>query len=200
MFFVSTTISIITAAVEFFTKGRMVIVVVYAFIAPVLLLSPRIILRLNSGIKNNVNGNWLKNMEHLGLIVLILNAPASLILHEMGFQYDRFLHFGAAFFLFLFFLLLYLPIKANKEKIPGKRMAIFLILLLLFIGLFFWEGLQHGIDHVFATKFFYDAEQDIRVDFAEDIFFGFLGILAGAMYANHHFGKILSSLKVGENH
>jgi len=80
---------------------------------------------------------------------------------------------------------------------PARGTTVFLISLLLFGGLFFWEGIQYSVDRVFGTKLFYDVRQDIKIDFVEDIFFGFLGVAAAAAYSHRHFGKLLSSLESG---
>ena len=41
--------------------------------------------------------------------------------------------------------------------------------LIVFAGLFLWEGFQYIIDRLFGTTLFFDVAQDIKIDFLEDI-------------------------------
>ena len=115
--------------------------------------------------------------------------------HDLGFEYDRFLHFSAAFFALIIFLLLWLPVmKINGEEIKKRKLLICLFLI-LFTSLFLWEILQYSIDQIFGTKLFFDTEQEIRIDFLEDILFGTCGLLIAVFYINYSFKKFLLVLK-----
>ena len=195
MIAVSIAISFGAALIEFFGHGKAVVFIPYAIVVPALLLLPRIGFTFSKKIKSAVTTEWLKKMELFSLVVLILNVAGSLILHELGFQYDRFLHFTNGFFLPLGLLLVSLPFRAqtffhaeSKKKILG---IIFLIALLSF---FLWEGYQYLVDAIFGTTLFFDVKQKITTDFWEDIFSSFLGLLLGLAYLYYAFKKFLARL------
>ena len=187
--------SVATVLIELFTKDRGIVLVSYGFVILLLILLPRFFYYFDANIKKTVKKEWVKKLEYFGFFIVILNAPASLILHKLGFQYDRFLHFSAAFFAFIVFLLLWLPVmKINGEEIE-KRKLLFYLFAILFVSLFLWEILQYNIDQIFGTKLFFDTEQEIKVDFLEDILFGTCGLLAAVIYVNYFFKRFLLVLK-----
>jgi len=106
MIIASLAISIITALIEFFTTGRNVILISYGIVIPFFILLPRIFIRFDSGIKKVVGIEWVRKIEFFTFFIIIFNAPASLILHDLGFQYDRLLHFVVPFFSLIIFSLL----------------------------------------------------------------------------------------------
>jgi len=187
--------SVATVLIEFFTKGRGIVLISYGFIILLLILLPRFFYYFDAKIKKTVKIEWVKKIEYFGFFIVILNAPASLIFHGLGFQYDRFLHFTAAFFSFIIFLLLWLPVmKINGEEVK-KRKLLFYLFAILFVSLFLWEILQYNIDQIFGTKLFFDANQEIKIDLLEDILFGTCGLLAAVIYVNYSFKKFLLVLK-----
>ena len=187
--------SVATVLIELFTRGRGIVLVSYGFVVLLLILLPRFFYYFDANIKKTVKIEWVKKIEHFGFFIVILNAPASLILHKLGFQYDRFLHFSVAFFAFIIFLLLWLPVmKINGEELKRRKLLICLFLV-LFVSLFLWEILQYNIDQIFGTKLFFDTEQEIKIDFLEDILFGTCGLLAAVIYVNYSFKKFLLVLK-----
>ncbi len=187
--------SIATVLIELFTRSRGIVLVSYGFVILLLIFLPRFFYYFDARIKEVVKKEWVKKLEYFGFFIVILNAPASLILHDLGFEYDRFLHFSVAFFAFIIFLLLCLPLlKINGEEIKKRKLLIYLFLI-LFVSLFLWEILQYSIDQIFGTKLFFDAEQEIKVDFLEDILFGTSGLLIAVIYVNYSFKKFLLVLK-----
>lgn len=195
MIIASLAASIITVLIELFTRGEGIVLVSYGFVVLLLILLPRFFYYFDANIKKTVKIEWVKKIERFGFFIVILNAPASLILHKLGFQYDRFLHFSVAFFAFMIFLLLWLPVmKINGEEIKKRSLLLYLFAF-LFIGLFLWEILQYNIDQLFGTKLFFDAKQEIKIDFLEDILFGTFGLFAALFYVNYFFKKFLLVLK-----
>jgi len=190
-------ISILTSFIESFTSQRLDIIIPYGIIVPAILFLPR--LYLFQKFKNVVRTKWTPSIERINFFMLAVNAPASLILHELGFQYDRLLHFVVAFLAFQALILLFLPIYNifNKKQITKFKALIFAFTI-SFIGIFLWEAYQYIFDIGFGTHLFSDASQDITVDFWEDIIFGFLGILTALWYVNKKFNLFLSILNKHE--
>jgi len=187
--------SVATVLIELFTKDRGIVLVSYGFVILLLILLPRFFYYFDKNIRKTVKIEWVKKIERFSFFIVILNAPASLILHKLGFQYDRFLHFSVAFFSLIIFLLLWLPVmKINGEEIKKRKLLIYLFLI-LFISLFLWEILQYNIDQIFGTKLFFDTEQEIKVDFWEDILFGTSGLIVALFYINYFFKRFLLVLK-----
>jgi len=187
--------SVVTVLIELFTRGQGIVLVSYGFVLLLLIFLPRFFYYFDAKIKEVVEKEWVKKIEYFSFFIIILNAPASLILHKLGFQYDRFLHFSAAFFALIIFLLLWLPVmRINGEEIKKRKLLICLFLI-LFVSLFLWEILQYSIDQIFGTKLFFDAEQEIKIDLLEDILFGICGLLVALLYVNYSFKKFLLVLK-----
>ena len=181
--------------IELFTPARMSVLVPYVFIFPILILVPRLILVIDKKFKEVVSSEWLKQVEVFIFLILAFNVPGSLVFHDLGFQYDRFLHFVVAFLALLTFSLLWLPVmKVNKEKIEKKKILIILFLV-LFFSLFLWEMAQFSIDYFFNTKLFFDSQQSMILDFSEDILFGILGLIFGIIYINKKWNSLLETLE-----
>ena len=190
-------ISIFTSFVESLTNQRWDIIIPYGIIVPILLFLPR--LYLYQKLKNVVRKKWIPRIERINFLMLVANAPASLILHELGFQYDRLLHFIVAFLSFQALILLFLPIyNIIKKKQATKFKALVFAFTVSFIGIFLWEAYQYVFDIGFGTHLFSDAVQDIVVDFWEDITFGFLGILTALWHVNKRFNLFLSISNKGK--
>ncbi len=195
MIIASLTVSIATVLIELFTKSRGIVLISYGFIVILLILLPRFFYKFDANIKKTVKNEWVKKIEYFAFFIVISNAPGSLILHQLGFEYDRFLHFAVAFFSLIIFLLLWLPVmRINGEEIK-KRKLLFYLFAILFVCLFLWEILQYNIDQAFGTKLFFDTKQEIKVDFWEDILFGTCGLLAALFYVSYSFKKFLLVLK-----
>ena len=195
MIIASLFVSAATVLIELLTRSRGIVLVSYGFVILLLILLPRFFYYFDAKIKGVVKKEWVKKIEYFSFFIIILNAPASLILHDLGFGYDRFLHFAAAFFSLIIFLLLWLPVmKINGEEIKKRKLLITLFVL-LFVSLFLWEMLQYNIDQIFGTKLFFDAKQEIKIDFLEDILFGTCGLLAAVFYINYSFKKFLLVLR-----
>ncbi len=195
MIIASLIVSILTVLIEFFTTGRNVIFISYGIVVPFFIFLPRIFLKFDVKIRKTVKFEWAKKIEFLTFFIIIFNAPASLILHDLGFQYDRFLHFVVPFLSSIIFSLLLIPVMKIKGKEIKKGRFLLYIFAVLFIGLFLWEALQYNIDQIFHTKLFFDVKQEIKVDFLEDIFFGICGLFAAIIYLNYSLKKFLLALK-----
>jgi len=181
--------------IELFTPARMSVLVPYVFIFPILILAPRLILVIDKKFKEVVSSEWLKQVEVFIFLILAFNVPGSLVFHDLGFQYDRFLHFIVAFLALALFLILWLPVmKINGERIEKKRILIMLFFV-LFFSLFFWEMFQFTSDQIFGTKSFFDVRQSIARDFLEDILFGTLGLILGTIYINKKWNSLLKTLE-----
>ena len=183
MIVVSIALSFITALIEFFGRGETIIIVSYGLVVPFFLLLPRIVYIVSAALKKLVNNQWLRRIEQISFVILLLNVPASLILHDLGFQYDRFLHFASGALVFALAVLIYLPIdrKIFRGRI-NKIRVLTVALVVIFAGIFIWEGYQYAADVLFGTSLFSDAVQEINVDFWEDIIFGAVGILVAFIY------------------
>ena len=158
--------------------------VAYAFINPILFLMPRATFSFVPLIRNRLTKEWLKNVERIGLYVLLVNIPGSVYLHELGIQYDRFLHFAAGLLVYYAAILLLTPLftkqlSGNKKKILGINF------IATFIGLFIWELIQWSSDQLFGTHLFFDSKQPITLDVTEDIIFGFAGLLIALLIFRH---------------
>lgn len=178
----SIAISWLAAALEHFDgTQRLVVVIPYALVVPLVLLVPRAAYRY---LRSAVTPLWLASIERLQLYIFALNAPASLWFHHMGFQYDRYLHFMVGALLVPYFFLWYVAIRRRIAPRYMFRIASF-ILMTAYIGIvsvFAWELYQHTVDTLFGTQLFFDSRQPITVDFWEDIFFGLLGMCVGFIY------------------
>ncbi|MFH1839397.1 MAG: hypothetical protein ABH820_03920, partial [Patescibacteria group bacterium] len=174
MYAIAIIISLITAIIAVFVNPKLVILIPYGVVVPLLVLLPRFVYSQSSKMREHVNKNWVTNMEMVCVFIILLNAPGSLWLHDTGIQYDRVIHYGAGFFVFFLLLMFYVSLK-NIEN--GKKEKILLaILVVSFVGLFAWEGFQWFLDQNFGTKVFFDLKQSIELDVTEDILYGTLGL------------------------
>lgn len=190
MIIISLITSLVAALIGLLLQKKAVVVVSYGVIIPLVLFLPRFFYRFDFKVRNIVNFKWVEKLEFSSFFIVIFNALGSLILHNLNFQYDRFLHFSVAFLSFMIFFLLWLPVVRIKNKKIEKRNFLVFVLITLFVTLFLWEALQYNIDLLFNTKLFFDYSQPIEIDFSEDIFFGLLGLAAALIYSNRHFSKI----------
>ena len=190
-------VSVSTAVVEFFVEGALTVVFYsYAFIVPMIVLVPHVLYAASRRFRERISGDWLLWIDRLAFGVIIINIPGSIYFHDVGIQYDRFIHFGSAFGAFLIYMFLFIAFRhlfANRSINIGRILGISFFV--LFVGLFIWEGFQFRLDQLLGTRLFFDAAQSIEVDFWEDILFGFLGLVAALFYASHSFKRLLSVLK-----
>lgn len=189
MVFVVIAISAAAALIEFFTKQRAAVYLPYGIINPLLFLLPRILYMKNKRLRNRVAANWVRTIEFLVGVVIILNAFGSLWWHSLGFQYDRFLHFSSAFLALPAAVLVLLAFGFNKKK----PTLIFSFIIIVF-GLFMFEGLQYLIDAAFGMNLFSDANQSIKVDFWEDIFFGVAGASLALYFIEKNFNFFINKI------
>ena len=201
MIIISIALSFITALIEFIERGKMIIIIPYGLVVPFFLLLPRLIYTTSVTFKKLVNVQWLNRIEQISFVILLLNAPASLILHDLGFQYDRFLHFAGGALVFAIAVLIYLPIDKKIFRGQTRKMRVLVVSFgVILVGVFIWEGYQYVADALFGTNLFSDAVQEINVDFWEDIIFGELGIITAFVYFKHQtrWYKILKKNAAGE--
>lgn len=190
--------SFLAVIYELFTTRHWEVLIPYGVVNPLLFLVPRSLYIFFDSIKNKMTFNWVLKLEILGALVIIFNAAGSLFFHAHppGFQYDRFLHFAmgvaATIIASLFFMLV---IRKNSRHYGKKLPLILMSGPVIFVGLFAWELFQYSQDKIFDTRLFYDTIQPIVIDFWEDIFFGFIGILAGLVYISESFKKQIRLLK-----
>ena len=193
MFELSLLISFLTSAAEFLNGDRWSVIIPYALVVPIFLCLPRFV--FVPYLRPAVNGSWLEKVELSLFSILILNAPASLWFHKMGFQYDRFLHAFSALFVFLIAVLVFIAWKQKNNRIVTAKNSTLPILFVGVLCLFLWEGFQFSSDQIFGTYLFADAVQDIYVDFWEDILFGSFGLFGGYFYARFYFQRFLGVLE-----
>jgi hypothetical protein len=186
MIILSLVISISTALIGLIFQGVGIVFISYGFVIPLMLFLPRLFY-LDKQVKQVVKFKWVKKIEYYSFFLVLFNAFGSLILHDLGFQYDRFLHFIAGFLGSIIFLFIWLPVST---KLNFNRFLIFVFFLSIF-GIFLWEGLQYSVDQLFGTKLFFDANQNIKVDFLEDVFFGSCGLILALFYAKRFSKNIL---------
>lgn len=179
MLIVSVFITLLTAAFELFNGHRGVVIIPYAMIVPLVLITPRALhARVFSAVTTQ---RWLRRMETIQLLILMLNAPASLWFHSWGFQYDRFLHFWVGVLCVPWAYLLFGALRRRWFPRYEFRFARFALVVSIIgiVGVFAWELYQHTVDMLFGTRLFYDSKQPIEVDFWEDVIFGLMGMLGG---------------------
>lgn len=117
-----------------------------------------------------------RSLEVLGALIIFLNIPGSVYLHQLGIQYDIILHFFVSFVIFQVAYLI-LPILLNDPRMPRTTAAYITI-----IGGLAFEGAQKLSDTLFGTQLFFDVAQPITLDFALDILTDILGTVVGVIY------------------
>lgn len=126
------------------------------------------------GVLRKHTRRWHARVLWFSFAIVALNAPGSIHFHQVSGQYDRFLHFGVAFFA-------YLIVRAILDpRWEGKRRNVSLVIAVA--GLFLFEVWQWLGDQFFAAHSFLDRFQSLPRDVTEDILFGFLGILTARAY------------------
>ncbi len=171
------------AAVGLLLRAEPVVFVAYGIVNPGLIIAFSQMIR-HPKLKPYYSDAWKKIANQWLVIILLLNIPGSVYLHSLGIQYDRFLHYTAAFAALIAILIFFSPIMALRFGTRHLNMWSMLrfAIVATFVGLFLWEGLQWSIDQVFGTQLFHDAVQPITQDATEDVLFGFLGMLTASFY------------------
>lgn len=144
-----------------------------AFLTVILILLPVVIFRTNNTKKKDAR----RNLQIKIAIALIFNAFGALglfKLYEVGFEYDKFVHFLVAFILSgevcHFFRVWY---GWNRKKAMAISAAIILI---SGIG---WEPVEFLLDIIFGTQTFGLFGKEVLRDTLADIFCSFLGVFLG---------------------
>jgi len=192
--------SLIVAVVDYVVEGRMTIVVnSYGFVVPVLVLLPHIACTVSDKVATYISKEWLRRFDWYAFFIIAINIPGSIYFHDLGIQYDRFIHFGSVFFGTLLVLIFYLLIQIQiRKRHTLKSYTLLFSLVFVFAGLFLWEAYQYTIDAVFGSKIFYDASQSIVLDVKEDILFGLAGLILAIAYINYSFTSFLSATSQSE--
>jgi len=181
-FILTILVSFLAALIEFFGRGFLHVIIPYAVVNPILVLLSNFIFSKIENLKKS----WFISFNKIIFFIILLNIPGSLFLHDIPFQYDRFLHFGMGFLVFqMSILVLSIFFSSSKRKV------ILFSILITFIGLFAFEGYQYLNDVIFGTNLFFDVKQNIIVDFWEDIFWGSTGIILSAIYIKNRYSKIV---------
>jgi hypothetical protein len=175
-------LTIAVALIEFFGRGIDDVYIAHGIITPIFLFIPLILFFLQKQLQET-GVKTIKKLYGYFFVIILINAPGNLILHEINIQYDRFLHLAMGF-LILSPLMLFCVLISKMLHIEITNHKLFLktAFLVAFIGLFLFEGLQYTTDQIFGTKFFFDATQNIKVDFFEDIVLGFVGLFLTFLY------------------
>lgn len=150
----------------------------YAFVDPILFSLPRIIYSSLPAVRARVGMKWIRTVERVGILIILVNAPGSLVLHDLGIQYDRFLHLIVGGLVLLATMLV---ISAMRGFGASRSKTLFISMALVFVGLFGFEALQFTSDRLFGTQLFHDEVQPIVRDVTEDLAFGTLGLSLTAL-------------------
>jgi len=108
--------------------------------------------------------------------IIFFNVPGSLLLHNLGIQYDIFLH-GAMGFVSFYILWLIWP-----HVFRNKRFSLWWPILAIAFGGLAFEGVQLLSDMFFGTHSFFDITQTIEVDFVMDMVMDMVGAVVGIIY------------------
>lgn len=186
MDFFSVFTSLSIAIIAFVIGRDTAVIIVYGFIVPILALLPRYLFKISN----------IRLLRFVGILlefIILTSALGSLWLHDLGIQYDRLLHMVNVFLATLLTFVIYLHVIVMRSKhLKRKEQIILTIFFVMLVGIFLFEGLQYMIDRIFSTTLFFDVIQNIRVDFWEDIFFGFVGLVVAVVYINYSFDALLS--------
>jgi len=109
-------------------------------------------------------------------------------------KYDKFLHLIFVFPLLVLakmILTVFIFFGAFRHR---KSKILFIAFFSLFTWLFIWEFIEYSIDIIFSTKIFGDFSQLGELDFWEDIYFGFLGILSAFFLTYYLYNWIIEKL------
>lgn len=179
-YFAGIGISWITAVLSFWFNPKTVLWVSYGIINPILFGLPRFVRSLFPPLRARLSASWLQTVETIGAAIILVNAPGSLILHDMGIQYDRFLHYVAGGLVYF----LAIPILGAvfvRHPSTERRKLMLIAACVVFVGLFGFETFQWSSDRLFGTELFHDMVQPIERDATEDIIFGTLGMITAGV-------------------
>jgi len=188
MVIVGLMISILTSVYEVFTQQRGVVWISYGFINPLLLLLPRIIYYRWSWIRERASVVLVKRVELLGTLILAVSVPGSLFFHDIGVQYDRFIHFSTG--ILLIFMASLSASIFYKNHLDNKKHILKWSGMAVFVGFFLFEFFQFSTDKIFGTHLFFDLKQKITIDVTEDISFATFGLIFGLLAIYHRFDSI----------
>lgn len=167
-----------TALLAVWLNPKPVIWIPYGIINPLLFSLPRLARAFIPAVRARVGAPWLRTVESVAVLIILVNAPGSLVLHDLGVQYDRFLHFACG----VLILLLAVPIvSAVRGSGASAYKTLWISVILVFVGLFGFEAFQYSSDRIFGTLLFHDQIQAIQHDVTEDIIFGTLGLAVSAL-------------------
>lgn len=151
----------------------------YGFVNPLLILFPRIIYYRWSWIRERTTVALIKRIEFLGALIIIVSVPGSLFFHDLGVQYDRFIHFSTG--ILLVFMASVIASAFYENHSDNKKHILKWSGIAVFIGFFLFELFQSYMDMIFGTHLFFDLKQDIVIDVTEDILFATFGLVLGLL-------------------
>lgn len=193
MLIIGVIISLLTSVYELFTQQRGVVWIIYGIVNPLLLLSPRIIYYRWSRIRKRITIALIKRIELLGALMIAVGIPGSLFFHDVGVQYDRFIHFSNG--ILLVFMASMIASTFYESHSDNKKHILKWSGIAVFIGFFLFELFQSYMDMIFGTHLFFDLKQDIVIDVTEDILFATFGLILGLFAIYHKFDSIFSKNK-----
>jgi hypothetical protein len=166
----------------------------YGLINPIFVALPRVFFYVHPYLRLRVNRQWCFMLEFFSFWAILFNAPGTLWLHQAGIQYDRLLHLSAGVITTATIAVLLVPFFARLPASKMKKIVLSATFTFACFGIFLWEGIQYTSDRLLGSRLFYDVTQNIRQDFLEDIFFGFLGILVGVALLRQKFPMMSAKL------
>lgn len=179
MLIIGIIISLLTSVYELLTQQRGVVWIMYGFVNPLLILFPRIIYYRWSWIRERTTVALIKRIEFLGALIIIVSVPGSLFFHDVGVQYDRFIHFSTG--ILLVFMASVIASAFYENHSDNKKHILKWSGIAVFIGFFLFELFQSYMDMIFGTHLFFDLKQDIVIDVTEDILFATFGLVLGLL-------------------
>lgn len=177
-FWIGLLVSWSTALLALWINPKPVVWIAYGFVNPLLFALPRIAAAVSPAVRARLAPSWFRTVETVAILVILVNAPGSLVLHDLGVQYDRFLHFTVGALVPFLAVPVVAAIRGRGATRPG---TFWIAAALTLIGLFGFELFQFTTDRVFGTLLFHDEVQAIQRDVTEDIMFGTLGLLLSAI-------------------
>ena len=185
MLIIGIIISLLTSVYELLTQQRGVVWIIYGFVNPLLLLLPRVAYYHWGQIMKRTTVALIKRIELFGALIIVVSVPGSLFLHDMGVQYDRFIHFSTG--ILLVYMASLIASAFYESHSDNKKHILKWSGIAVFIGFFLFELFQSYVDMIFGTHLFFDLKQDIVIDVTEDILFATFGLVLGLLAIYHRF-------------
>lgn len=182
-FFGAILVSWVAAVIATLVHAKTVVLVSYWVTNPAIILALYAVTRVPR-YRLRITPEWGRLMNWFMIAILVLNAPGSIFLHDLGIQYDRFLHFTAVLVAFPSAMVFLAPIflRRHPKRSVARKEVLAKTFLTVFVGLFLWEAAQWSVDQLFGTQLYHDATQTITRDAIEDVLFGVAGLTIAAFF------------------